>query len=159
MIKYEKKKVGIIRFLGERKAVPLYSVSREIKLVNGDQRIDTGTVGLAPNWVRLDPKLGKSGTISDPIAVPLARSAKCTEIWSEKVPDLSIMGSNLTHFGAKPTIPASHVVDIRLSWMFSILKFVAILQCLAIMSVLSFKRETFCYIITSLFWLHIMNDN
>ena len=32
-----------------------------------------GMVGLAPNWVRLDPKLDKSGTFSDQISVHLAR--------------------------------------------------------------------------------------
>ena len=64
-------------------------------------------VGLAPKWVRLDHKLDKCGTFSDQISVHLARWAKCTEIWSEKVPDLSNLGSNLTHFGAKPTIPAT----------------------------------------------------
>ena len=31
--------------------------------------------------------------------------AKFTEIWSEKVTELSNLGSNLTYFGAKPTIP------------------------------------------------------
>ena len=39
----------------------------------------TGMVGLAPKWVRLDPKLDKSVTFSDQISVHLAR-AKCTEI-------------------------------------------------------------------------------
>ena len=52
-------------------------------------------------WVRLD----KAGTFSYQISVHLAHRAKCTEIWYEKVPDLSHMGSNLIHFGAKPTIP------------------------------------------------------
>ena len=37
-------------------------------------------VGLAPKWVRLDPKLDKSGTFSDQISVHLARGAKCTEM-------------------------------------------------------------------------------
>ena len=39
-----------------------------------------GMVGLAPKWVRLDPKLEKSGTFSDQISVHLAHRAKCTEI-------------------------------------------------------------------------------
>ena len=34
---------------------------------------DAGMVGLDPKWVRLDPKLDKSGTISDQISVHLAR--------------------------------------------------------------------------------------
>ena len=50
-------------------------------------------VGLAPKWVKLDPKLDKSGTFSDQISVHLARWAKCTEILSEKVPDLSHLRS------------------------------------------------------------------
>ena len=33
--------------------------------------------------------------------------AKCSEIWSEKVPDLFNLVYNLTHFGAKPTIPGA----------------------------------------------------
>ena len=32
-----------------------------------------GMVGLAPKWVRLDPKFDKSGTFSDQISVHLAR--------------------------------------------------------------------------------------
>ena len=48
-------------------------------------------VGLAPKWVRLEPKWDKSGTFSDQISVHLAHRA----------PDLSNLGSNLTHFGAK----------------------------------------------------------
>ena len=64
-------------------------------------------VGLVPKWVKLDPKLDKSGTFLDQISVHLALWAKCTEIWSEKVPDLSNLGSNLTHFKTKPTIPAA----------------------------------------------------
>ena len=71
----------------------------------------SGVVGLAPKWGRLDPKWDKSGTFSDQIPVHLAHRAKCTEIWSEKVPDLFNLGSNLTHFGAKPTIPAVHPGD------------------------------------------------
>ena len=55
----------------------------------------------------MDAKLGKSGTFSDQISVHLARWAKFTEIWSEKVPDLPSLASNLTHFGAKPSIPGS----------------------------------------------------
>ena len=67
--------------------------------------VRSGMVVLAPKWVRLDPKLDKSGTFSDQISVHLARWAKCSEIWSEKFPNLSNLGANLTHFGAKPTIP------------------------------------------------------
>ena len=34
---------------------------------------EAGMVGLAPKWVRLDPKLDKSGTFSDQISVHLTR--------------------------------------------------------------------------------------
>ena len=37
--------------------------------------------------------------------IVMAHRAKYTEILSEKVPGLSNLGSNLTHYGAKPTIP------------------------------------------------------
>ena len=40
--------------------------------------------------------------------VSLAR-AKCTEIWSEKVPDLFNLGFNLTHFGDKPPISGAGI--------------------------------------------------
>ena len=42
-----------------------------------------GMVGLAPKWVRLAPNYG-----TNPGLFKIYR-AKCTEIWSEKVPDLS----------------------------------------------------------------------
>ena len=74
------------------------------KTNKADQYPPPGMVGLAPKWVRLDPKLDKSGAFSDQISVHLAPRAKCTEIGSEKAPDLSNLGSNLTHFGAKPSI-------------------------------------------------------
>ena len=51
-----------------------------------------GMVGLAPKRVRLDPKVANSGSFSDQISVHLAPCAKCTEIWSEKAPDLSHLG-------------------------------------------------------------------
>ena len=35
--------------------------------------LEAGVVGLAPKWVRLDPKFDKSGTFSDHISVHLAR--------------------------------------------------------------------------------------
>ena len=35
--------------------------------------VQAGMVGLAPKWVRLDPKVDKSGTFSDQISVHLAR--------------------------------------------------------------------------------------
>ena len=38
--------------------------------------LDPGMVGLAPKWVRLDPKLDKSGTFSDQISVHLAHLAE-----------------------------------------------------------------------------------
>ena len=44
---------------------------------------------------QISPKWDKSGAFSDQISVHLARGA----------PDLSNLGSNLAHFGAKPTIP------------------------------------------------------
>ena len=59
---------------------------------NLKQQQQAGMVGLAPKWVRLDPKLDKSGTFSDQISVHLAHRAKCTEIWSEKSRICPIMG-------------------------------------------------------------------
>ena len=44
------------------------------------KRLTARIVGLAPKWVRLDPKLDKSGTFSDQISVHFAHRAKCTEI-------------------------------------------------------------------------------
>ena len=41
---------------------------------------NSGMVGLAPKWVRLNPKLDKSGTLSDNISVHLYHRVKCTEI-------------------------------------------------------------------------------
>ena len=41
---------------------------------------------------QIGPKLDKSGTFSDHISVHLAHRAKCTEIRSKKVPDLSNLG-------------------------------------------------------------------
>ena len=58
-------------------------------------------VGLAPKWVKLNPKLDKSGLFQ----------IRFQYIWLidpiKKVPDLSNLGSNLTHFGGNPTIPGS----------------------------------------------------
>ena len=46
---------------------------------------------------QISPKSDKSGAFRG--------GAKCTEIWSEKAPDLFVpFGANLTHFGAKSTI-------------------------------------------------------
>ena len=43
---------------------------------------------------QIDPKWDKSRTFSDPISVHFGAVApKCTEIGSEKVPDLSLLGS------------------------------------------------------------------
>ena len=52
--------------------------------------LSSGMVGLAPKWVRLDPKLDKSGTFSDEIAVHLLGEPS--------------FGTNLTQFRAKPDI-------------------------------------------------------
>ena len=72
----------------------------------------SGMVALAPKWVRLVPNgkirgfsrsefsggkpFGKISVgkwaFSDQISVHLAPRAKCTEIWSEKAPDLSHLG-------------------------------------------------------------------
>ena len=41
---------------------------------------------------QIGPKWDKSGAFSDQISVHLAPRAKCTEIWSEKAPDLSHLG-------------------------------------------------------------------
>ena len=64
---------------------------------------------------QIGPKWDKSGAFSDLISVHLAPRAKCTEIWSEKAPDLTNLGSNLTHFRTKPTIPDSqtHIDEYR----------------------------------------------
>ena len=52
----------------------------------------SGMLGLAAKWVRLDPKLDKSGTFSDQIQYILAQCAKMYWIWSENFPDLSHLG-------------------------------------------------------------------
>ena len=57
---------------------------------------------------QIGPKIGQIRDFSVQISVHIAHRAKFTEIWSEKVPELSNLGSNLTHFGAKPTIPDRH---------------------------------------------------
>ena len=41
---------------------------------------------------QIGPKWDKSGAFSDQISVHLATGAKCSEIWSEKAPDLSHLG-------------------------------------------------------------------
>ena len=61
---------------------PIKDVS-DPRLALLEQEMTAGMVGLAPNWVRLDPKLDKSGAFLDQISV-----------------HLSNLGSNLTHFGA-----------------------------------------------------------
>ena len=53
----------------------------------------SGMVGLAPKCVRLDTTLDKSD------------EPNVLKSDLEKVLDLSNLGSNVTHFGAKPTIP------------------------------------------------------
>ena len=72
---------------------------------------EAGMVGLAPKWVRLDPKLDKSGTFSDQISVYLAHWVKCNEIWSENVwptlePNLPSM--DLIHINNWPGIWSSN---------------------------------------------------
>ena len=43
------------------------------RITSTDTDLGAGMVGLAPKWVRLDPKLDKSGTFSDQISVHLAQ--------------------------------------------------------------------------------------
>ena len=57
----------------------------------------TGMVGLVPKVGQISPKLDKSGAFSDTISVHLALP--------RKIPGFVPFGTNLTHFGAKPTIP------------------------------------------------------
>ena len=40
---------------------------------NTEVQLVTGKVGLTPKWVRLNPKLDKSGAFSDQISVNLAQ--------------------------------------------------------------------------------------
>ena len=101
--------------------------------------IDKPTVKLTNTWVthqyisfmhcyqiwskvgQIGPKWDKSGAFSDQISVHLAHRAKCTEIWSEKAPDLSDRAKctemwpekapDLSHLGSiwptsKPTLPS-----------------------------------------------------
>ena len=49
-------------------------------------------VGLAPTWVRLAPNVTNSGLFQIRFQYIWLDRAKCTEIWSEKVPDLSHLG-------------------------------------------------------------------
>ena len=67
-------------------------------------------VGLAPKWVRLAPNGSNPGLFQIRFQCIWRGGAKCTEIWSEKAPDLSHLGSNLTHFGAKLTITESNII-------------------------------------------------
>ena len=53
--------------------------------VRGDGRFGSKMGQIGPKW-------DKSGAFSDQISVHLAPRAKCTEIWSEKSPDLSHLG-------------------------------------------------------------------
>ena len=55
-------------------------ILRTLMKRTGPAEVSTGMIGLAPKWVRLDPKLDKSGAFSDQISVHLAPRAKCTEI-------------------------------------------------------------------------------
>ena len=48
-----------------------------------------GMVGLAPKWVRLAPNGTNPGLFQIRFQCIWRRGAKCTEIWSEKAPDLS----------------------------------------------------------------------
>ena len=76
-------------------------------------QLNSGMVRLDPKWVRLDTKLDKSGAFSDQISVHLAppRKMHWNLIW--KSPGFVPFGANLTHFGAKLTIPASCVEKMR----------------------------------------------
>ena len=58
---------------------------------------------------QIGPEWDKSGAFLDQISVHLARGAKCTEIWSEKNPDLSHLGPNWPNLGAKFDIPELYV--------------------------------------------------
>ena len=61
----------------------------ELGLLAASDRARVGVVGLAPKWVRLDPKLEKSGTFSDQI---------------RKNPVLAAFGANLSYFGPNSDI-------------------------------------------------------
>ena len=75
---------------------------------SGDGRkisITAGMVGLATKWVRLAQNGTNPGLFQIRFQCIWRGGAKCTDIWSEKAPDLSHLGPNLTHFGTKPTFP------------------------------------------------------
>ena len=71
-------------YADSRIAFPHFVLFSVTHMTAGDYQdfptVVTGMVDLAPKWVRLDPKLDKSGTFSDQISVHLAHLAKCTEI-------------------------------------------------------------------------------
>ena len=50
---------------------------------------ETGMVGLAPKWVRLAPNGTNPGLFQIRFQCIWRPRVKCTEIWSEKAPDLS----------------------------------------------------------------------
>ena len=60
----------------------------------------SGMVGLATWWVKLAPNGTNPGLFQIRFQCIWRPRAKCTEIWSEKAPDLSRLGANLTHYGA-----------------------------------------------------------
>ena len=70
-------------------------------------------VGLAPKWVRFAPNGINPGLFQIRFQCIWRPRVKCTEIWSEKAQDLSNKGSNLTHFGAKWTIPAVYKTPVH----------------------------------------------
>ena len=51
-----------------------------------------GMVGLSPKWVRLSPNGTNPGLFQIRFQCIWRVGAKCTEIWSEKAPDLSHLG-------------------------------------------------------------------
>ena len=95
-------------------------------------------VGLAPKWVRLAPNGG----------------AKCTEIWSEKVPDLSHLGQIWPTL--EPNLPSLPCLIIPLSQCFpfsfshfyirAVRPLIAFLHCLLLF--IRFLWQIFCLILS-----------
>ena len=61
-------------------------------------------VGLAPKWVRLAPNGTNPGLFQIRFQCIWRGCAKCTEIWSQKAPDLSHLGAIWTTL--KPNLPS-----------------------------------------------------
>ena len=124
-----------------------------------------GMVGVAPKWVRLAPNGTNPGLFQIRFQCIWRRGAKCTEMWSEKVPDLS----DLTHFGAKPTIPASSLShDVKLApkigqiWEFFRTNFSTFWLNLSTMWLILRKHEWFdllWFIILTTRWQQLLNSD